>query len=176
MTSASKDLPWSEWSLWGTPYTINPSWMRALATVTAFWSLVGMATVNFVKTSVSTNTLSNCPMLAPAGWNPWQNFEWLSCDDAAHRSSCCQVRTFCHRKSLALGDPAFHFSMHFCHQHRRCTTCSVRSGPGYPKSLWTAFSTSLRMALGTTRSCFGWPSLLCTVFYNTPSFSAMSSR
>ena len=54
MTSASKDLPWSEWSLCGTPYAVNHSHKRALATVSAFWFLVGMATLNLVKTSVST--------------------------------------------------------------------------------------------------------------------------
>ena len=90
MTSASKDLPWSEWSLWGTPYTINHSRMRALATVIAFWFLVGMATVNFMKTSVRTNTFS---WLSDAGCSWVKSMARTSSGLVAYRSSCYQVRT-----------------------------------------------------------------------------------
>ena len=59
--SDSKFHHWSECIRLGTPYRRNHSCISALAVVVAFWSFVGIATVNLLKTSVITNTFSRPP-------------------------------------------------------------------------------------------------------------------
>lgn len=51
----SKFHPWLLWILLGTPNLTIHSFTSTHATVVAFWSFVGIACVNFVKTSVRTN-------------------------------------------------------------------------------------------------------------------------
>lgn len=87
------------WTCW------NPL-ERAFATLTAFWSLVGIATVNFMKTSVSTNTFSR-PSDAGSIW-----VKSMARTSSGLVAIMLFMPVFCYHTLLTLGDPAFHFCMH----------------------------------------------------------------
>ena len=132
---------------------------RAIAKVSAFWSLVGMATVNLVKISVSANTFFQ-PSVAGS-----------SCVKSMARTSSGLVVMMLHMGVLSVRYHSYWETQRFTsacipgQQHHCRTTYSILSGPsaqnhcGLPSGLHSAWHLVLPdTALGGHQCC----ALSCT--------------